>query len=228
MISSKIALGFVALILTSAFASAFARADSQNTGAQSGDPENGQKLYQTCVACHGDNGQGNDALQAPALAGQYDWYLAQQLDNYNTGKRGTDAADTAGAQMLPMAKQVADEHAKADVLAFIATLDAKNAATADIAAESSAETLRDGSRQYNAQCSACHGSNGKGNVALKSPNLTLLSSDYLTRQLQNYKAGIRGYHQDDKYGKQMRMMANMISNDKNLQDIVAFIQTLDK
>ncbi|WP_394175174.1 c-type cytochrome [Thalassotalea litorea] len=216
IISSLFALGFVLIVGTSTISVASA--------SEKGDAKNGERLYQTCVACHGDNGQGNDALQAPALAGQYPWYLAQQLDNYNTGKRGTQAGDTAGMQMLPMAQLVADEKAKADVLAYVATFDVES----DAKTELDAETMRNGSRQYNSQCAACHGNNGKGNEALKSPNLTTLSADYLTRQLQNYKAGIRGYHQDDKYGRQMRMMANTISNDKNLKDIVSFIQTLDK
>lgn len=216
IISSTFALGFVSAVFYSTSAFAFTP--------DNGDVENGKSLYQTCVACHGDNGQGNDAMQAPALAGQYPWYLAQQLDNYNAGKRGSNADDANGAQMLPMAKLVADEQTKADILAYIATMEIQSADKAQL----DAETMRNGSRQYNAQCSACHGTNGKGNEALKSPNLTLLSADYLTRQLQNYRSGVRGYHQHDKYGKQMRMMANTISSDKNLQDIVAFIQTLDK
>lgn len=213
-ISSFFTLGFLSLIFNSAMA--FSEAQ--------GDAENGKNLYQTCVACHGDKGQGNDAMQAPSLAGQYTWYLSMQLDNYNAGKRGTQAGDTAGMQMVPMAKLVADEKAKADVLAYIATFEVEAAAKPEL----DADTLRNGNRQYTSQCAACHGNNAKGNEALKSPNLTTLSEDYLTRQLQNYKAGIRGYHQDDKYGRQMRMMANTISNDKNLKDIVSFIQTLDK
>ncbi|TKB45119.1 c-type cytochrome [Thalassotalea mangrovi] len=214
LIFSTFSLGFLSVLFNGALA--FAPAD--------GDVEKGKQLYQSCIACHGDKGQGNDTMQAPALAGQYSWYLSMQLDSFNSGKRGTQAGDTAGMQMVPMAKLVAEETAKTDILAYIATFDLESATKPEL----DAETMRNGSRQYNAQCSACHGNNGKGNAALKSPNLTSLSQDYLTRQLQNYKAGIRGYHQDDKYGRQMKMMANTISNDKNLKDIVSFIQTLDK
>ena len=40
-----------------------------------GDPAKGQALYATCASCHGANGEGNQALNAPAIAGQQDWYL---------------------------------------------------------------------------------------------------------------------------------------------------------
>ena len=40
------------------------------------DAARGKALYAGCVACHGDSGAGNDALQAPALAGLDAVYLA--------------------------------------------------------------------------------------------------------------------------------------------------------
>ncbi|MDY6983736.1 MAG: c-type cytochrome, partial [Pseudomonadota bacterium] len=47
-----------------------------------GDTANGEKLYATCVSCHGANGEGNEALGAPALAGRSDWYLVRQLERF--------------------------------------------------------------------------------------------------------------------------------------------------
>ncbi len=82
----------------------------------------GRKLYAACAACHGAKGQGNAALQAPALAARSDWYLATQLTNYKTGLRGADERDTYGAQMRPIAMTLADDKAIADVVAYIATL----------------------------------------------------------------------------------------------------------
>jgi len=46
-----------------------------------GDAAAGKTAYATCAACHGANGEGNQALNAPKLSGQHDWYLARQLQN---------------------------------------------------------------------------------------------------------------------------------------------------
>lgn len=39
-----------------------------------GDAARGQVIYEVCQDCHGENGEGNHDLNAPSLAGQYDWY----------------------------------------------------------------------------------------------------------------------------------------------------------
>src|SRR5690606_29960271 len=53
-----------------------------------GDPRRGAGHYNSCGACHGNRAQGNEALQAPALAGLQDWYIRQQLENFRQGVRG--------------------------------------------------------------------------------------------------------------------------------------------
>ncbi len=47
-----------------------------------GDPKAGEALYATCSSCHGDNGDGNQDLGGPKLAGVDDWYLATQLRKF--------------------------------------------------------------------------------------------------------------------------------------------------
>lgn len=87
-----------------------------------GDAAAGQPLYGTCATCHGADAQGNEALGAPALAGQNDWYLVAQLTNFKAGYRGTHAGDTYGAQMVPMAAALADDTAILNVVSYINTL----------------------------------------------------------------------------------------------------------
>jgi cytochrome c oxidase subunit 2 len=87
-----------------------------------GDAAAGQPLYGTCATCHGAEAQGNEALGAPALAGQNDWYLFAQLKNFKAGYRGTHADDTYGAQMVPMAAALADDTAILNVVSYINTL----------------------------------------------------------------------------------------------------------
>jgi cytochrome c oxidase subunit II len=88
-----------------------------------GDVTRGQALYVTCAACHGAAGEGNEALGGPPLAGQSDWYLVTQLNNFRTGARGAAAGDTQGATMAASVAMLADDGAVHDVVAYIATLE---------------------------------------------------------------------------------------------------------
>jgi cytochrome c553 len=87
-----------------------------------GDPVRGKTLFATCGACHGQNAEGMEALNAPALAGQAEWYVIRQLQNFKGGIRGTNPKDTYGMQMAPMAQTLPDDQAIADVAAYIKSL----------------------------------------------------------------------------------------------------------
>ncbi len=83
----------------------------------------GQKRYATtCGICHGANGQGIQAMNAPRLAGMSDWYLVTQLKNFKRGVRGVHPDDEYGAQMKLMAETLADDHVINDLAAYINTL----------------------------------------------------------------------------------------------------------
>jgi len=87
-----------------------------------GDVTRGQQLYTPCIACHGPEAKGNEALGAPALDHASDWYLLTQLKNYRSGVRGTNPKDQQGALMRPMSMTLPDEQALQDVIAYIGTL----------------------------------------------------------------------------------------------------------
>lgn len=88
-----------------------------------GNVENGKQLYATCVACHGADGKGNQALQAPPLTHANDWYIFRQLKNFTEGIRGADAAkDPMAASMAPMVQTLGGEQGMRDVIAYILTL----------------------------------------------------------------------------------------------------------
>ncbi|MBL4673631.1 MAG: c-type cytochrome [Arenicella sp.] len=87
------------------------------------DPIAGKEIYNTtCVACHGAKAEGNDAVGAPALAGQHENYLVRQLANYNQGFRGAGKSDSFGQQMAAIAVLVKDPSAQANVSAYLASL----------------------------------------------------------------------------------------------------------
>ena len=88
----------------------------------SGDVVRGKQLFSSCAACHGANALGNEALHAPQLAEQQDWYVAAQLRNFRSGKRGADPRDTFGRQMAPVARALPGDQAVIDVAAYIASL----------------------------------------------------------------------------------------------------------
>ena len=87
-----------------------------------GDAKRGRELFESCAGCHGDRGQGNEALAAPALAARTDWYLLTQLANYAAGIRGAHPDDTYGAQMRAAVAALDDRQQMHDVVAYINTL----------------------------------------------------------------------------------------------------------
>ncbi|MGI9257250.1 MAG: c-type cytochrome [Gammaproteobacteria bacterium] len=87
-----------------------------------GDVARGQELYRSCSACHGENGDGIWALNAPGLAGMTDWYIARQLQNFKDEIRGAHRSDAYGHQMMLLADALRDEQAINDVVAYINTL----------------------------------------------------------------------------------------------------------
>lgn len=88
----------------------------------SGDAKRGAKLYRTCSACHGADGQGSHAHNAPRLAGMSDWYQVRQLKHFKQEIRGQHDDDFYGTQMLQMSKMLGSEQAIRDVVAYINTL----------------------------------------------------------------------------------------------------------
>jgi cytochrome c553 len=87
-----------------------------------GHAEVGKASFATCMACHGPHAEGNQAMNAPPLAGQADWYLARQLAKFRAGVRGTLPGDATGATMRPMSLTLANDQAVKDVVAYISTL----------------------------------------------------------------------------------------------------------
>jgi cytochrome c oxidase subunit 2 len=179
----------------------------------------GAAQYAVCAACHGQQGEGQLALNAPKLAGQSDWYLKKQLLNYKSGARGAHQDDLYGRQMAPMAATLVNEAAIDNVVAHIDSL-ADNKSPATIAGD-----VASGAKHYTV-CAYCHGGDGRGNQSLNAPRVAGMTDWYLKRQLQNFKQGIRGLHPTDYYGFQMTLMAKVLHDEQAVDDLVAYINTL--
>lgn len=76
----------------------------------------------TCGACHGPDGIGNQAMNAPALRGLDDWYLVRQYENFRDGIRGTHEDDIYGQQMARMGQVLKTEDDMRDVAAWLLSL----------------------------------------------------------------------------------------------------------
>jgi len=88
-----------------------------------GDSKDGKSLYTTCAVCHGNDGMGRQATNAPRLAGVDDWYIARQLYNFKDGIRGAHRDDIYGFQMTTMAPFLtADPDSINNLVAYINTL----------------------------------------------------------------------------------------------------------
>ena len=194
---------------------------SQMTYAEAGDPAKGKSLFPVCTACHGPTGQGNQAMNAPKLAGQESWYFIKQMELFQGGARGTAAGDMQGMQMAAMAKgpQLQSPQALADLAAYVATFpDEPTAKTVE-------GDIAKGKALYPV-CAACHGQKAEGMEAMAGPRLAGLNDWYLVTQIKKFQKGQRGYHNTDHGGRQMKPMANTLTSDEMINDVVAYINSL--
>lgn len=183
------------------------------------DLEAGKQHYVFCSACHGEQGEGVQELNAPRFGELSDWYLMRQALNYREGIRGTHPDDELGAQMRTMLLALPDDDAVLDVVAYITSLESPPP-------EPTVEADVERGRELFNTCVACHGPSGEGNQALNAPRLAGQSDWYLVRQLKSFQKGWRGTAPEDPAGASMRPMAMLLADEAAIHDVVAYINTL--
>lgn len=122
------------------------------------DPEahkTGQRLFGTyCAICHGSDARGSHGF--PNLR-DYDWLYGGT----------TDAIKVSIAQgrvgSMPPWEAALGKEGVFDVSEYVLSLSGRDVNTA---------RASKGKEKYNQMCVACHGADGKGNLALGAPNLT--------------------------------------------------------
>jgi cytochrome c oxidase subunit 2 len=185
-----------------------------------GNAADGKTLYVICLACHGENGEGNPAIHSPTIGGQENWYVERQLQYFKSGIRGTHPKDVYGAQMRPMSMTLTSDQAIADVAAFVSSLAPprpKPTITGDAATGGA----------FYPVCAPCHGANGEGLVAFDAPRLAGQHDWYVVQQLTNFREGIRGSNPEDSVGVVMRAMSMTLIDDAAVRNMAAFISTLE-
>lgn len=166
-------------------------------------PQPLEAVVQTCVPCHGTDGEGRPALGAPRIAGQAAYYLTKQLDSYVDGSRRDPT-------MEPIAKGLSPQLRTA-VAAHYAQVDAPAATGASMFTAPWAERGRvlaiEGDRERGVQaCDNCHGPEGIGQPPI-IPYLAGLDDGYIRATLNAWKDGRRS----NDAGGQMAVIAHALS-----------------
>ena len=182
----------------------------------------GRALFKTCVPCHGPMGQGNLALRAPAIGGLPEWYVSNELNNFQQNYRGAHPDDMEGHRMRPMARTLyhqGDLEAVATYVSKLPVAKVQPMLTGNVAA---------GQARYTTICIACHGPNALGQEVMKAPPLAQQADWYLLAQLEKFKTGMRGVNPKDFPGAQMRAMSSTLQDTTAMRDVVAYIKTLSR
>lgn len=196
-----------------------------------GDPIKGKSLYGTCVACHGQSAEGILATNSPNLTGMRDSYLIAQIQKFRSGLRGAKPEDVYGAQMAAMAKILPDEQAILDVVAYIGTLKSSHILRTEIDGDPAKGEIL----YFELGCLGCHGRKGQGfkgtgdhgqRPIYDAPRLAGQHDWYLVRQLQNFRAAVRGYT-GDKAGLLMRSEMVEFNKVQMMKDLAAYIGTFE-
>ncbi len=178
----------------------------------------GERLYKVCAGCHGFAGEGNELVNAPALAGLDSWYIARQIYNYQKAIRGGVKDDIHGRNMAAMVAGLTELQTP-DVVGYIASLPLPGPAQ-DVGGNV------DKGRTLYAPCAACHGDRAQGIEAMGGPSLVHLAPWYQIAQLEKFRSGQRGVHPEDHFGRQMAPMAKVLADAAALADVSAYIASL--
>ena len=178
-----------------------------------GNIEAGKQKANTCVVCHGLDGNSNNPSW-PNLAGQHAEYIKKQLHDFRAGHRKND-------QMAPLTMALSDQD--------IADLAVYYAAQEPITGQTRPENLVSGERLYRAgdasmglaACMACHGPTGIGNPGANYPRINAQHAAYTELQLKAFKAEERA---NDRNGI-MRDIAGRMSND-SIRAVADYLQGL--
>ena len=164
-------------------------------------PAAGQTKAQSCVACHGADGNSTNS-GFPSLAGQVLGYIEGQLAAFKSGKR-------ANAIMMGMAQPLSPED-MADIDAWYAsqTITPRSISETQIEIATQGEAIyRGGLAALSVPaCMACHGPAGHG-IPSNFPRVAGQWPEYLEAQLLAFKSGERA-------GKIMGPIAHRLTNDQ--------------
>lgn len=75
-------------------------------------------------------------------------------------------------------------------------------------------------------CVPCHNADGSGNPTVGAPNIAGMKAWYVEREVQKFRAGVRGMDFNDMEGMRMRPMALSLPSDEDVKAVAHYVETL--
>ena len=155
-----------------------------------GSIEAGKAKSQTCVACHGADGN-SLITQYPKLAGQHEKYLDKQLKELKLGMTSGGKQGRNEPVMGAMAMSLSEED-MADLAAYYASLPISNNSTPENVVDEGKVLYTAGNAERGVTaCIACHGPRGNGTELSGFPKISGQHADYIKAQLEKFRDGSR-------------------------------------
>ena len=155
-----------------------------------GSIEAGKAKSQTCVACHGADGN-SLITQYPKLAGQHEKYLEKQLKELKLGMTSGGKQGRNEPVMGAMAMSLSEED-MADLAAYYASLPISNNSTPENVVDEGKVLYTAGNAERGVTaCIACHGPRGNGTELSGFPKISGQHADYIKAQLEKFRDGSR-------------------------------------
>jgi len=143
--------------------------------ARTPDVTRGRELFNTCAACHHEDGSGVQDGSIPEIAGQYLPVLVKELIDFRNDRRWNIRME----QVLEQRHLTRPEDL-ADIAGYLSSLPRQvTRAVGDGSA------LKAGASRYFRDCQRCHGSVGEGNAEHVTPRIGGQHYGYLVRQIRN-------------------------------------------
>jgi cytochrome c553 len=175
-----------------------------------------------CTACHGPNGNSTNP-EWPKLAGQSAVYIAEQLRLFRAGVRDNPV-------MKPLAANLSDQDISDLAVYYEAQTPVGLEADPSYWKAGQVLYMRGDKARDIPACVACHGPDGRGNLAAGYPALRAQQSVYVIKQLGDYASGARYKGAKDeatasRNGVMMLTVAKRLSQTE-MRDVASFLQGL--
>ena len=155
-----------------------------------GSIEAGKAKSQTCVACHGADGNSVITMY-PSLAGQHGKYLEKQLKDLKLGMTSGGKQGRFDPVMSGMAFALTEEDI-ADLAAYYASLPLNHNTTPENVIEQGKALYSAGDSERGlTACIACHGPRGNGTELSGFPKISGQHAQYIKAQLNKFRDGTR-------------------------------------
>lgn len=186
----------------------------------------GKRVYmtKTCLACHGRNGA-KPIMSYPALAGQNEKYLIEQLELIKSGERTGSVDEATGHPYVQGMADIMHLLSEDDIKNVSAWLAEQTPAAPEVLDPAPSEDeLAAGAKAYKRLgCRSCHGKEGEKASNKAYPIIAGLDRDYLIRQMIDMRDKVRT-------GGKVKLMYGVIkrADDEDIAAIATWLSQYDR